>query len=168
MDIVSVLGSVSAIVIAIFGKLPKDWLYPEKEFEKKMSLAEERAKEEHSKKLTIVLNNHYRKIGTNDNDFEDVLTDYSTTIQKHCLKFIVYQKCLSLTKLCFDLLLYSLFMGIFLLIASFIAISINNKWFCGIVFTGVIVLVISQIVIICSLRKIKKEADNKVDFNRFH
>jgi len=168
MDIVSVLGAFVACVIGMWGKLPKEWLYPEKELEKKISFAEEKNKEEQSRRLKIVLNNHYRKIGAEDNDFEDVLIDYSAAIQEHSIRRIIYQKYLFFTRLCFDYLLYSLVVGIMLLIASFCAISLKNKWFCGIVFACVVLLVLSQIATLCFLRKIKKGADNSVCLNHYH
>ena len=168
MDIVTVLGALVACVIGMWGKLPKEWLYPEKELEKKISLAEEKNKEEQSRKLKLVLNNHYRKIGAEDNDFEDVLIDYSTIIQKHSIRRAIYQKYLFLTKLCFDCLLYSLVVGIMLFIASFCAISLKHKWFCSVIFAGVILLVLSQLSILLFLRKIKKEADNSINLNYYN
>lgn len=168
MDIVSVLGAFVACVIGTWGKLPKEWLYPEKELEKKISLAEEKNKEEQSRKLKIVLNNHYRKIGAEDNDFEDVLIDYSTVIQEHSIRRVMYHKYLFITKLCFDGLLYSLMVGVVLLIASFCAISLMHKWFCSVVFASVILLVLSQLAILLLLRKIKKEADNSINLNSYN
>ncbi len=162
MDVAAVLGAITACVIPVWGKMPKEWLYAEKELEKKISLAEEGYKEEHARKLRIVLNNHYRQIGKEDNDFHDVLVDYCTALQGHFTKRFISQKCLGLTRRCFDWLFLSLIAGIILVICSFPAVAIANKCLCT-VFLGCVAALISfQIGILCVLRKVKKEADSGV------
>jgi len=53
MDIVSVLGAFVACVIGMWGKLPKEWLYPEKELEKKYLLQRKRIKRNNLESLKL-------------------------------------------------------------------------------------------------------------------